>query len=110
MTTLLVDRFADAEKARVQVLDELKVYLSEAEAREVKRDEFCDLFSFALRTLELDHGAAATLLMTSRPTISRWISGHSTPHRLGRPAVFRALLKVANDRLKQHGAAAASKR
>lgn len=104
MTTMLADRFADAERRRVESLDDLRACLSELENREVKREEFCELLSLSLRILELDHDAAATLLMTSRPTISRWVSGHSAPHRLGRPAVFRALRKVAAERLRQHGA------
>ncbi|ORU97159.1 hypothetical protein AWB94_30970 [Mycolicibacterium canariasense] len=85
-------------------LEELKAILVDAENRDVKREEFSELFALSIRVLELDQESAAKLFKTSRPTISRWAAGLSAPHILGRPAVFRALRKVANDRLRQHTA------
>ncbi|MBU8825816.1 hypothetical protein [Mycolicibacterium goodii] len=102
MSATLGDHFVHAEEARVDSLEKLKTYLTEAEQRDVKRDEFSDLFALSLRVLELDHEAAARLFKTSRPTVSRWAAGQSAPHMLGRSAVFRALRKVASDRIRQH--------
>lgn len=104
MSTLAIDRLTEAESARVASLEELKAVLTDAADRDVKRDEFRDLFALSIRVLELDHDSAAKLFKTSRPTISRWAAGQSAPHHLGRPAVFRMLRKVANDRLRQHTA------
>jgi hypothetical protein len=107
MATLVASpHFAEAERARVQILEELKDYLLDAEQRDVKREEFSDLFALSIRVLELDHETAARMFKTSRPTVSRWVAGLSAPHLLGRPAVFRALRKVVNDRIKQHAAPA----
>jgi hypothetical protein len=108
MASTIVDNrhFAEAERARVQALEELKSYLVDAEGRDVKREEFSDLFALSIRVLELDHETAARMFKTSRPTVSRWTAGLSAPHLLGRPAVFRALRKVATDKIKQHAAPA----
>lgn len=107
MSTLAIDRLTEAESARVDSLEELKTILTDAEGRDVKRDEFSELFALSVRVLELDQESAAKLFRTSRPTISRWAAGQSAPHNLGRPAVFRALRKVANDRLRQHAVSVA---
>jgi hypothetical protein len=95
----------ESEPARVQSLRRLYDTLVEAERADVDRREFSELFSSAMKILELDQEPVARLLKASRPTISRWAAGLSAPHPLARPTVFRELRKVAADRLRQHESA-----
>jgi hypothetical protein len=91
-----------AERTRAESLRELLDVLAKAERDDVGRDNFSSVFALAVQILELDQESAARAFKTSRPTISRWMSGQSAPHRVGRPSVFRELSKIAKDRLRQH--------
>lgn len=102
MTTLAVDHLVAAEGGRVKSLEELRDLLAEAEKIEVDRDQFRSLFALAIRMLELDQDTTAGIMKASRPTVSRWASGQSVPHRLVQPSIFRELRKVANDRIRKH--------
>jgi len=91
-----------AEHERTVSLGQLIELLEDVAGREIDRETFSQTFAAAIRMLELDHGAAARMFKTSRPTISRWESGQSAPHGLGRPAVFRELRKLAIEKRRRH--------
>jgi hypothetical protein len=104
MSVLAVDdAFIEAaEGSRVKILTALRDALGRAEKKDVEREEFHQLFLTAVRVLELDQDTTARIVKSSRPTVSRWMSGHNIPHRVGRASVFTELRKVASDKLKQH--------
>ncbi len=94
--------FREAEQARVESLRNLIVLLGQAEKADVDRQEFSRLFRLSTHVLELDQETVAQSFRISRPTISRWESGRSAPHPLGRGPVFQLLKKLAKSRLRQH--------
>lgn len=102
MKTMAVDDLIEAEETRIKSLERLKELLAQAEKIDVDRNLFRKLFVVAIRVLELDQVATSRITKASRPTVSRWISGHAAPHRVGRSSVFRELRKVAGDKLRQH--------
>jgi len=104
-TAFAIASLVEADEARVKSLQLLRDLLARAEKTDIGDEDFKNLFTAAIRVLELDQDAAAGILRTSRPTVSRWASGRSTPHRVGRPSVFRELHKVASDRLRKHSSA-----
>lgn len=54
------------------------------------RDEFTRIFSAIVKASDLTVDDFAGELKTSRPTIERWMSGQSAPHRVGRDATLAA--------------------
>lgn len=82
-------------------LDELVGKLGAASAADVDYD-FGALVKAAQQLLELDDGEMARMLKVSRPTIGRWIRGFSTPHQLGRRAIFDALTQRARAKAKSY--------
>lgn len=96
-----------AEQARETGLRELIVLLERAEQADMSRADFTELFSLSVRQLELDQETVARSFKISRPTISRWESGASAPHPLGRKPVFRLLRNVAKEKLRRHQTVAA---
>lgn len=59
------------------------------------REEFTQLFRAIVKASELTHDDFARALRTSRPTIARWVSGESAPHRVGRAPTLAAARNIA---------------
>ena len=97
-----VDQLQAAEQTRVGALQYLIARLEQAERDEVDREQFGKLFSLSTQILELDQETVAQKFKISRPTISRWETGKSAPHPLGRKPVFQLLTKLAKERLRRH--------
>jgi hypothetical protein len=89
------------EPARVRVLRNL-IYILKTSSTE--KTMFTQVFKSGLEVLELDQEFVAREFKVSRPTVSRWMTGVSAPHQLGRKPVYQALLKIANAKLRQHSA------
>jgi len=90
------------ERARTQMteaLDELIAKLAAASSTDADVD-FGGLVLAAQRLLAMDDGDMARMLKVSRPTIGRWIRGSSSPHPLGRGAIFEVLSGQARIRIK----------
>lgn len=66
-----------------------------ANADFISREEFTTLFNRAAKVLQLSTNELAGICTASRPTVERWLSGSTTPHRVGRASVFRVLLDTA---------------
>lgn len=98
----IADLVSLVERARSQMvaaLDELVVKLAAASSTDADVD-FGGLVNAAQRLLAMDDGEMARMLKVSRPTIGRWIRGSSSPHPLGRGAIFDALSGQARIRMK----------
>lgn len=54
------------------------------------RDEFTRVFRAIVKASDLPVDDFARELQTSRPTIERWVSGESAPHRVARDATLAA--------------------
>jgi hypothetical protein len=83
---------------RIAELDDLVRRLTAAAA--TGGAEFANLIALAQPLLTLDDLEMAKLLKVSRPTISRWVRGISTPHPLMRKPIFDALVKKARAQVK----------
>ncbi|MBC8114350.1 MAG: hypothetical protein H7062_08240 [Candidatus Saccharimonas sp.] len=91
--------YAERIDERVVVLQTLVAEL-QGFPEESSRLEFTRQFNDARMVLEQSDTDLARLFRISRPTASRWRSGDSAPHDLGRKAVFNALARVAKDKLR----------
>ncbi len=87
--------------ARVETLRYFISYMAKAEKSDLDRKEFSHIFANALSVLELNHETVARLLKISRPTVSRWESGISAPHPIGRKPVFHLFKQMAQAKLRQ---------
>jgi hypothetical protein len=67
----------------------------------VDRETFHGAFNFAVYQLNLDEDTLCRMMKTSRPTVQRWILGHSSPHRVGRASVFQEFLSETNRQIEQ---------
>jgi len=90
------------EDTRVDSLKLLISLLQKAQKDDLIRQEFAELFSYSVNVLELDQETVARKFKISRPTVSRWETGASAPHQLGRKPVFKFLQKIAKEKLRQH--------
>lgn len=76
--------------------------------------EFHSIFYRGQLLLELPDQVIADALRVSRPTVNRWASGKSLPHRALRPAILRWLESQVTERAKwlsdQLAAAASGRR
>ena len=55
--------------------------------------DFTAVFQAAYEALGWETAEAASLLMTSRPTIQRWNEGKTSPHPIAWPSVFSTMLR-----------------
>jgi len=90
------------EDTRMESLELLISLLQKAQKADLIRQEFAALFSYSVNVLELDQETVARKFKISRPTVSRWETGASAPHQLGRKPVFMLLQKIAKEKLRQH--------
>jgi hypothetical protein len=99
------DRFQEEvvthEPVRVGILRDLIDIL---QTSSTEKTMFTEVFKLGLKVLELDQEFVAREFKISRPTVSRWVTGISAPHQLGREPVYQALLKIAKAKLRQHSA------
>lgn len=94
--------FEAFEKDRIRSLKSLLTYLKEIQKKNITKEEFTSIFCNSIRTLELDQETISRKLKISRPTVSRWETGKSTPHQLGRKPVFMLFETIAKEKLRQH--------
>jgi DNA-binding transcriptional regulator YiaG len=59
----------------------------------MKREEFTKQFRLVFDESNLSYEDAAAMLKISLPTVKRWYSGDSAPHKLGRDGVINILDK-----------------
>lgn len=90
------------ENTRIVSLNDLVFRLQEAQRNNLERQEFSQLFSYSISTLELDQETVARKFKISRPTVSRWRTGTSAPHQLGRKPVFTTFEKMAKEKIRQY--------
>ena len=90
MALQYADFVIDEARGRADSLDALIARLA-AFGEDSSRPEFTELFRDAALILELMDDDLARLFKISRPTASRWRSGDSAPHPVGRKAVFDVL-------------------
>ena len=67
-----------------------------------ERMKFTKFFNSFLRVFELEEDVVCRELKISKRTFKRWVSGVSTPHPMGRAAIFAALaelVKVPNQEI-----------
>jgi hypothetical protein len=94
----------EQDQVRVQSLERLISLLGDVQQLDLEREDFSRFFSLAVRVLELDQETVAREFKISRPTVSRWESGISAPHPLGRKPVFQLFGRLAKAKLRQHHA------
>ena len=94
--------FQEQDAVRVSSLEGLISALQAVQQGDLDREEFSHLFKLAVRVLELDQETVAREFKISRPTVSRWESGASAPHPLGRKPVFQLFGQLAKRKLRQH--------
>lgn len=93
---------SEQERVRVESLNDLVSRLKEAMRYDLDRQEFSLLVRRSRRILELDQYDVSRAFKISRPTVSRWESGESAPHPIGRKPVLQVLRKLAMGKLRQH--------
>ena len=62
-------------------------------SKQISDDQFHAAMSAASRLLPFTDIEFAREIGTSRPTITRWVDGHTAPCPIMRPRVYRILLK-----------------
>ena len=92
----------ELDRVKVGMLVGLQRRLAEAETREVEPAEFQELLTLTKVLLDLDQDTIAGVTRAARSTVSRWLSGETTPHRVARPSVFRELRKFTAERVRRH--------
>ncbi len=90
----LVALVEEVRASTANAFNELIEQLDAASSADTEYD-FGGLVKAAQQLLELDDSDMAAMLKVSRPTIGRWIRGISSPHPLGRRAIFETLIGKA---------------
>lgn len=91
------------EEARAVVgkaLEALIANLELSSSEDEECPEFAGLVSAAQRLLDLDDLDMSRVVKVSRPTISRWTRGVTSPHPIARKAIFNVLIKKAQAKAK----------
>lgn len=90
----------DASQQTADALDQLAVSLGEGQSND-ECPEFFLLMRAAQVIMRLDDTSLSRIAMVSRPTVGRWTRGVSSPHPLGRNALFESLIRMARSEAKQ---------
>lgn len=96
----LLRQVEQARACRVHALETLIGNLTAASSSEEECSEFDSLIAASQGLLDLDDANMATLLKVSRPTISRWTRGKTSPHPVVRNAMFSVLIKSAQSKVR----------
>ena len=90
----------EAVTALTHALETLVSQLEAAASSEEECPEFADLIAASQRLLALDDADMSKALKVSRPTISRWTRGKTSPHPVVRNAMVTVLIKRAQSKIK----------
>lgn len=81
---------------------DIKNLIADLEDADANDDKvFYTVIRRAMQVLETPTADVAEVIGVARPTLARWVAAASSPHPTIRPAIYRGLIRLANEKLEK---------